>query len=129
MKNQVLTSLIAFGFAALLGSIPAAAQAKQSATIPFSFQAGGVEYPEGNYKLERLTGLHVIKFTNVTNGRSAMVNAPIQTGLANHGSGKLVFSPNGDGMKLSEIWFEGYPGMLTVRSRNEASAKVAVSLK
>ena len=129
MKNQVLTSLIAFGFAALLGSVPAAAQVSQNANIPFAFQAGGVEYPEGSYNVQRLSALHIVKLTNLTSGRAVMVSAPVPTGTASHGTAKLVFSPNGESMRLSEVWFPGYTGMLTPRTGNDASAKVAVSLK
>ena len=129
MKNQVLKSMIAFGFAALLGSTPAAAQTRQTATIPFSFEAGGVEYPEGNYAVAPVSTIKVIKLTNLTNGRSVFVGAPILTGTANHGTPKLVFNPNGDRMKLSEVWFDGYPGMLTSPVAREVSAKVVVSLK
>ena len=129
MKNQVLKSMIAFGFAALLGTTPAAAQAKQTATIPFSFEASGVEYSEGNYAVAILNTTKVIRLTNLTNGRSAFVNAPVLTGAANHGTSKLVFGRSGDGMKLNEVWFNGYPGMLTSRASKEVSAKVVVNLK
>ena len=129
MKNQVLTSMIALGFAALLGSTPAAAQARQTATIPFSFEAGGVEYSEGQYAVERMTNNSVIKLTNLINGRSAMVFAPVQSGKDNRGWSKLVFSQLGDRMKLNEVWFQGYPGMLTGTSNKEVSARVVVGLK
>ena len=129
MTNRVLKSMIAFGFAALLGSIPAAAQAKQTATIPFSFEAGGVEYPEGNYAVACLTASHMIRLTNLTNGRSAFVMAPILSGKADYTSSKLVFSPSGDRFKLAEVWFNGYPGMLTAPPAKEVSAKVVINLK
>ena len=129
MKNQVLTSMITLGFAALLGTTPAAAQARQTATIPFSFEAGGVEYSEGAYALESINSARVIRLTNLTNGRSAFVAAPILSGAANKGNPKLVFNPSGDRMKLAEVWFDGYPGMLTTRPSKEVSAKVIVTLK
>ena len=129
MKNQLLTSLIAFGFAALLGSIPAAAQTIQSASIPFAFQVGGTEYPDGNYAVEQLTALRVVKLTNIATGRTIIVNTPVLIGDSRHITAKLVFSQNGEGMRLSEVWFPGYPGMLASRSGKESSAKVAVGLK
>ena len=121
--------MIALGFAALLGSTPAAAQAKQTATIPFSFEAGGVEYPEGQYAVERMPNNHIIKLTNLTNRRAVLVGMPVLSGKDNLGWSKLVFSQLGDRMKLNEIWFPGYPGMLTGTVNKEVSARVAVSLK
>ena len=56
MKNQILTSMITIGFAALLGSAPAAAQGIRIANIPFSFNANGVELPQGTYAVERING-------------------------------------------------------------------------
>ncbi len=121
--------MIALGFAALLGSTPAAAQARQTATIPFSFEAGGVEYPEGQYAVERMPISHIVKLTNLTNRRAVLVGLPVQSGKDNPGWSKLVFSQLGDHMKLNEIWFPGYAGMLTGTAKKEVSARVAVSLK
>ena len=129
MKNHVLKSMIALGFAALLGTTPAAAQTRQTATIPFSFEANGVEYSEGNYAVAVMNATRVIRLTNLTNGRSAFVSAPVLTGMSNHGTSKLVFGHSGDGMKLTEVWFNGYPGMLTAPASKEVSAKVVVTLK
>ena len=129
MKNQVLTSMIAFGFAALLGTTPAAAQPRQTANIPFSFEAGGVQYPEGSYMVERMNTSPIIKLTNVTNGRAAVVGAPVLSGKPGNGASKLIFSQTGDHIKLSEVWFSGYPGMLTNTRDKEVSAKVVVNLK
>ena len=128
MKNAVFTSILAAGFAALLFNTPAAAQTKQQATIPFTFEAGGVEYPEGHYSVEHLGNTRVIRIMNLTNGRAALVNAPVLSGLRNSGGPKLVFNQTGDRMQLSEVWFSDLPGMLTIRSK-EVSAKVAVALK
>ena len=130
MKNQALTALIALGFGALLGTAPANAQARQTATIPFTFEAGGVEYSEGTYAIERLSPTSkVVKIMNLTNRRSALVSAPVSSGADNGRDSKLVFRHAGDHLQLGEVWFAGYPGMLTTTSGKDVSAKVAVYLK
>ena len=130
MKNRILSNIAAIGFAAIIGSTPAAAQIKQTATIPFSFEAGGVEYPEGTYSVAASTFNRMVMLTNLSNGRSAFVGTPITSGAANRGTSKLVFNASGDRPKLSEVWFYGSPGMLTSpAAAREVSAKVVVGLK
>ena len=119
--------MIAFGFAALLGTTPAAAQARQSADIPFSFVAGGVEYSEGSYTVERLANT-VVKLTNMTNGKMSLILAPVPSGPEDH-EAKLTFLRTADGMRLREIKFSGYTAMVTGVSSKETSAKVVVGLK
>ena len=129
MKNQIVSSMIAIGFVALSGTTPAAAQARQKATIPFAFEASGVEYPEGEYTLERLTARGVIKITNVANRHAALIAVPIQSGKPIGSDGKLVFDRSADRLRLNEVWFAGYPGMLTISRAKEVSARVVVNLK
>lgn len=129
MRKQILFSLTAFGFVCLLGTAPAAAQAKLTATIPFTFETGGFEYSEGKYAVEHLNNNMVMKITNLTNGRAAMVLVPVVSGKPADGVSKLVFSQSTGHMKLNEIWFAGYPGMLTNSGAREASAKVVVVMK
>ena len=129
MKNQILSSIIAIGFAAVIGNTPAAAQTKQTATIPFSFEAGGVAYPEGTYAVTRSAVHKVVTLTNLSTGRSAFVGTPITSGVENRSTSKLVFNPSGDRLKLSEVWFYGSPGMLTSPVTREVSANVVVGLK
>ncbi len=130
MKNSALTAMLTLGFAALLGTAPANAQVRQIATIPFSFEAGGVEYSEGIYSIERLSQpAKVVKIMNLTNGRAVVINAPVSSGADTRTASKLVFRQTGDRMKLGEIWFAGYPGMLTLNVNKDVSAKVVVPLK
>jgi len=132
MKNQILTSLISFGFAALLGSVPAAAQPSQWTTIPFAFEAGGVEYPEGNYTLREIGGAtRVIAITSRTTGRGAMISLPVLSDKKEHSNTKLVFTHTGDQYRLREVWFAGRPGMMTTSSENakELSARVTIQVK
>ena len=131
MKNRVLSNILAIGFSALIANTSAfAQQARQTATIPFSFEAGGVEYPEGDYMVARSTTNKVIVLTNLSSGRSTFVGAPILTGKADHGTSKLVFSHGADmHMRLNEVWFSGHPGMRTSPASKEVSARVEVGLK
>ena len=129
MKNSVLTAIIAIGLATAVTSTPASAQVTQKATIPFSFVAGGVEYPEGNYLLERHDRVPVVKLTNLTSSRAVFVGGAIPLGNATHRSSKLVFSTHGDSMKLDEVWFPGHPGMATSPPPKDISARVTVPMK
>ena len=54
MKNLMLNFAIATGFAALIASTPAIAQGIHRAAIPFSFAAGGTQYPSGDYEISRV---------------------------------------------------------------------------
>jgi hypothetical protein len=128
MKNQVLMSLIAAGFAAVLGTTPAAAQTRQTATIPFAFEAGGAEYSQGDYVIERISEIKAVKITNLTTHKSGLVMAPILSGTKD-GASKLVFRQVGDRLTLGEVWFLGLPGMETMSRRKDVSAKVVVGLK
>ncbi|HEY3744253.1 MAG TPA: hypothetical protein VGL53_30630 [Bryobacteraceae bacterium] len=130
MKHQVLSSLIAFGFAALASTAPAMAQARQTATIPFAFVANGVQCPQGEYEVQRIPDHpSVIQLTNRENGHSTLVPTPILSGAANTSGAKLVFTAQGDGVRLSEVWFDGYPGMLTSSNRKDLLAKVVIKAK
>jgi|SRR5882724_11596569 len=129
MKNQILTSIIAIRFAAIIANTPAVAENNHTATVPFSFQAGGTEYPSGTYQISRL-GVHsVVKITNLSNGSAHIVSTPISVG-PNAGNPKLVFLNTADGYKLSEVWLQGLPGMKTVEStKGQESARVKVSIR
>ena len=131
MKNQVLTSLISFGFAALLGSTPAAAQPNQTVTIPFTFEVNGVEYPEGNYTVREMGNSRVVVIRNQKTGNGALLNVPILAGKSDYEHSKLVFARTGERLTLREVWFAGHPGMMTMtpRANTDMSAKVTVPMK
>lgn len=133
MKKQMMTTLIAAGIAAVLGSTPAAAQsAAHQATIPFSFEAGGRTLPEGTYWIQPVGGaMKGFKLTNLTTLRSTFVATPIQTGQPASEKAKLVFSQAGDHAQLNEIWLAGATGLKTMQSgkSKEASARVVVDVK
>ncbi len=130
MKKQVVTLTMAFGLTALVGMNTATAQARQTAAISFSFEAGGVAYPEGTYRVERLTTTpNLVKLTNETNGHAAVVSAPVISGKAADSRSVLVFSQNGERMKLAEVKFSGYSALLMTISNRDVSARVVVGLK
>jgi len=130
MKNQILNSLMAAGFVALLGTTSVAAQPRQTATVPFTFEAGGRTYSDGTYNVERVGTTSNIRIVNIRNGQAAMVNVPVPTGTPGQGAGpKLVFRQSGERMSLGEVWFAGYPGMMTLKNAKDLSAKVVVGLK
>ena len=128
MKNQILTSVFAIGFAAVIAITPAVAQTNHTATIPFSFNAGGVECPSGTYEISRLGTSPVVRMTNVATRAGHFVSAPVTAG-GTTSSPKLVFQPTADGYKLAEVWLQGAPGMKTFNSSKSgeaASVKVAI---
>ena len=129
MKNQMLTTAIAIGFAALIANTQAVAQTNHTATIPFSFAAGGTEYPNGTYEIRQLGTAPVVRLTNVETRAAHFVSMPIPIDNNRGGSPKLVFQADADGYRLSEVWLRGSPGMKTKDSSkgNEAaSVKVAI---
>jgi len=129
MKNQVLTNVIAIGFAAVLATTPALAQNNHTATIPFSFNAGGAEYPSGTYEISRLGTTTVLKMTNVDTRAARLVAAPIPIGKDTTNP-KLVFQTTADGYKLSEVWLQGASGMKTSNSSKSAeAASVSVGIR
>ncbi len=96
--------------------------------MPFPFEANGVAYPEGEYEVQ-LYATKLVKLTNITTLRSAVVNAPIVSGSKPPEKPELIFTRSGNtGMRLSEIWLQGYPGLVTVSKAKEASARVAVAI-
>ena len=129
MKNQILSTAFALGFAALVGNTPAFAQTNHTATIPFTFEAGGTEFPSGTYEIRRMGSLSIVQITNVENGKSKAISTPIPAGSQSATSPKLVFRTSGDQYSLAEVWLAGTPGMKTYKSKGgdeEASVKVAI---
>ena len=129
MKNQMLTTAIAIGFAALIANTPAVAQTNHTATIPFTFAAGGTEYPSGTYEIHQLGSAPVVRITHVGTRAAHLVPMPIPIDNYRGASPKLVFQATADGYKLSEVWLQGAPGMKSreaSKSGEAASVKVAI---
>ena len=128
MKRLLLNAIATLACGASLCSTALWAQTRQTAAIPFAFEAGGVEYVEGNYAIERMS--RMIKLTNIASGRSAVVPTPVLSGQANNDSQKLVFTRSANGsLQLKQVWFAGHPRMETWATSKDASAKVTVNLK
>ena len=128
MKNQTLNFVIATGFAALIANTPAAAQTTHKATIPFTFAAGGTEYPSGSYEISRVGTFPVVRITSIATGASHLVTTPVPLG-GNTVSPKLVFQSTADGYRLSEVWLQGGSGMKTgnsTKGSEAANVKVAI---
>ena len=130
MKNQLLSNIIMIGVSALLGNTPVIAQNIHTATIPFSFEAGGTEYPSGTYEIQKMGSHPIIRLANVETRRSNMIAAPVPAGSSKTTDPKLVFRTTGDQYRLTEIWLQDQPGMMTYKSskadREQASVKVAI---
>jgi len=126
----MLTTIIATGFAALIATSAALAQASHTVTIPFTFEAGGTEHPGGAYEVRRMGTHTIVQLTNVATGKSVMVPTPITIGTSKDSSPKLVFRASGDQHSLAEVWLQDSPGMKTDRRSKavaeEASVKVAI---
>ena len=130
MKNQMLTIAFAIGFAALIANTAAVAQTRHTATIPFTFEAGGTEFPSGTYEIHRMGSLSAVQITNVENGKSKLISTPIQAGSPSATSPKLVFHASSDQYSLTEVWLAGTPGMKTYKSKGgDEAAAVKVAIK
>ena len=130
MKNRFLNFVIATAFAAVIANPPAVAQDRHTATIPFSFTAGGTEYAGGTYEITPMGQNSVLKLTSVETLKSHVVTAPIPIDNKPGTSPKLVFQVTGDGYRLSEVWLQGGHGMKTFNSRkSNDAASVSVPIR
>ena len=130
MNNQVLKGVIAIGFSALIANTAAVAQTNHTATIPFTFAAGGTECPSGTYEIHKMGAANIVQITNVETRAARFVPVPIPVDTYQGAGPKLVFRVTADGgYKLSEVWLQGASGMKTrdsVKSSEAASVKVAI---
>lgn len=129
MKNQILNTAIAIGFAALIANNPAVAQTNHTATIPFAFEAGGTEYPSGTYEIHQMGSHSVVRITNVATGKGTMISTPVPLGWGPVTSPKLVFQTTANGYRLSEFWLQGGQAMKTPTPKSSESASVKVAIK
>jgi hypothetical protein len=80
MKNVAYRNLILAAAALAVCMTPAIAQTttKLKAEIPFSFRAGGQQYPAGTYETSVMvsnTGSRVLKISNMADHNSSLVMA------------------------------------------------------
>lgn len=122
MKNQILNFIIATGLAAVIANTPALAENNHKAAIPFSFNAGGVEYAAGVYEVSQMGYAGIVKLTSLETLKSHIVPTPIPIDSKAAASPKLVFQVTADGYKLSEVWLQGAPGMKTFNSSKSSEA-------
>jgi len=100
-----MTKIFAVAIAVILIAIPAMAEAKIAAKIPFEFHAGDTTLPAGEYVIEVLSALN-IRVTNKDTGEAAVVQTPIPISeAAPLRSAKLVFSRYGSEYFLAEAWW------------------------
>ena len=70
----------------------------------------------------------MVTLTNLTTLHSVMIPTPVVSGAKRPANPVLVFAKSGQTMRLSEVWLDGAPGLLTLSKSKEASAKVAVKV-
>lgn len=122
MKN-VTTSTLILAAAALTFSVTSAfaqGATKLKAEIPFSFRAGGHEYPAGTYEasvIETNSSNRILKIVNKETGSAKVMLASSPAypkNAAKKGSGaRLVFQCNAvsTGCALSQVWSSYEAGM------------------
>jgi len=128
MTKRILNSVIAIGFAAAIANTQATAQSNHMATIPFTFQAGGTEYPSGTYEIRKM-GPAAIRIANVETRSAHFVPMPIPVDVPRGTSPKLVFQVTAEGYQLSEVWLQDAPGMKIAHSSKSETANVKVPIR
>ncbi len=133
MKHRLTHIILTAGLSAVLGSLVLCAQEqKETASIPFAFEASGRILPAGDYTVSELQSRGVFTLRN-TEGDALFVNAPKNdTGAAEHP--RLVFNCYGNDRILSQIWTDDGDGYSVLSAKKyqkrqmHMSALVSVSL-
>lgn len=133
MKHRFTHIILTAGLSAMLGSLVLSAQEKkETATIPFAFEASGRILPAGDYTVSEHSARGVFVLRN-TEGDALFVNAPMNDkGAADNP--RLTFNCYGNDRILSEIWTDDGSGYSVTSSkkylkrRMQMAALVSVSL-
>lgn len=108
MRNQIRNFVFGAGLAALLWSPSLMAESRETAEIPFDFQAGHVNLPAGTYTVIRDTHSGILQLRNEDTRESIL--------LAAHGretekdDARLSFRCYSGQCFLSAVWMPGNPG-------------------
>lgn len=109
MKNAFfrITGILTLAFVAATPIVRA--QEPLVATIPFAFAAGGMTFPAGEYRVEKLAQGSAMLLIRHTDRSAAMI---VRSNAADAGSrqtqSKLVFHRHGNRYFLSQVWVAGY---------------------
>ncbi len=104
MRTKTLLTLAVLGATALMAVVPAFAQDRVDATIPFAFNVGSTTLPAGNYEVRAVFAKSLV-IQNGTTNQAAMALAMSAAPKAISGTEEavLVFHKYGDRCFLSEI--------------------------
>ena len=108
MKNTLwkVTGLLWLAF---LAATQARAQEPLLVSIPFSFTAGKVTLPAGEYRVQKPSDRSLALLIQRTDGSPAMFVTPIAVSANRpQPQSKLVFHRDGNRYFLSQIWVAGY---------------------
>ena len=108
--NKVGKVLIKMGLLSLLSVMPLAAQIDNGVdfTASFSFYAGDVKLPAGNYKVVRLDDVaDILQIENRDNLHSVLVDFTPTLSALPHRNSAVTFEKYGDTNYLDRVWIEG----------------------
>ncbi len=134
MKHRLTHIILTAGLSAVLGSLVLSAQGqRETATIPFAFEANGRILPAGDYSVSEHSARGVFLLRN-KEGDALFVNAPLSDSEA-AANPRLVFSCYGNDRILSQIWTDAGNGYSitsakerSLKRRMQMAALVSVSL-
>ena len=109
MTRQYRRAAVTVGLSLMLGSTVLLAQSsglvKQTAEIPFAFQAGSQWMDAGTYTVAKSYSSGVLVMTNTQTGKSAMAMTHPGRSTDRPGEPILVFHGYAGTYFLSEVWF------------------------
>jgi hypothetical protein len=121
MKRQLMNLVLAFSSvciygSALTGSALHAQSYEMVAKIPFAFHLDKVDFPAGDYRVER-TGTGA--FQTIGNRRGTKAAIPGGSFLESKGGPRLVFRCYGNERFLAEVWNTNGRGSRVAVSKRE----------
>ncbi len=133
MKHRLTHIILTAGLSALLGSLVLSAQdQRETASIPFAFEASGRVLPAGDYLLSE-TGSRGVFILRSKEGDALLVSAP-KNDSGEAENPRLTFNCYGNDRVLSEIWTDDGGGYSVTSAKKylkrhmQMAALVSVSL-
>lgn len=98
-------AIVLLGLAVVTAALPASAQSRLEANVPFEFQVGKKTMPAGMYDVETDLVSGIVSLRGRSNRRTAMTTSfAAGGGERTARESKLVFNRYGDSYFLSQIW-------------------------
>lgn len=128
MKNKIYTVIAIFGMFLGMAMVNAQGQtpSKARVNIPFEFSAGKTTLRAGVYNVRRMSA-DVVTLRSEDGKSSVILHAPVtQTSSDPNAVARLVFSKQGEGYFLSQIWLTADSGRRVWIGRDAERVEIAL---